>query len=77
MGGGGAYGVGFLRGGAGVVGGVFDAKGGIGPGCAGGALPEGAHVEDRGGGVVDAAVGGFVGELQGEVLASADLILVV
>ena len=60
-----------------MVGGVFDAEGGIRPGRAGGALPEGTHVEDRGGGVVDAAIGGFVGELQREILASADLILVV
>lgn len=77
MGAAGAYGVGFLGGRAGVVGGEFDAEGGVSPGCAGGALPECAHVEDRLGGVVDAAVGGFVSELQGEVLASADLVLVV
>ena len=75
VGGGGTGSICFLAGGAGVIGGVFDAEGGVGPSCACGVLPQLGEIKNGGERVVDATLGSFIGELQREFLAVADLVL--
>ena len=75
LGGGGPDGVGGGAGGGRVVRGVFDAEAGVRPCGVGGVRPQGAEVEEGEVGEEDAAVGGLVRELQGEVLPAPDLVL--
>ena len=58
----------------GVAGGVADTEGGGGEDGVGGIGPKVSIVEDGARGVEDAAVGGFVDELQGRVFALANLV---
>lgn len=53
---------------------VFDAEGWRGEDGVCGVGPEGGVIEDCAGGVEDAAIGGFVDELQGDGFTFADLV---
>ena len=60
-----------------MISGVFDAEAGLDLVGASSAGPKGAHIKDRVNGMIDAVVCSIVGELQWEVFASADPVLVV